>query len=102
MAQADWERTAQKAFSEVSDALAARHRASERLAAEEGRAASAASALSAAKSRHEAGLEGYMPVLDAERTLLSAQSAAIDARLARETGAVTLYKALGGGWEKRQ
>lgn len=101
IAQALWERAAQQAFAEVADALAVRHRAGERLAAEEGRAASAACALSAARSRHEAGLEGYLPVLDAERTLLSAQSAAIEAKLARETGAVTLYKALGGGWEKQ-
>jgi outer membrane protein TolC len=49
--------------------------------------------------RHGAGSEGFLAVLDAERTLATAdaQLAANDADLT--TRQIAVYKALGGGWE---
>lgn len=44
------------------------------------------------------GAADFTAVLDAERTLVSAETAADQARLSRFSSAVGLYRALGGGW----
>jgi len=41
-------------------------------------------------------------VLDAQRTLFSAQDQLAQLRLARLSDAVNLYKALGGGWSRQE
>lgn len=48
---------------------------------------------------YASGRQGYLPVLDADRTLIAAEQAvaAIDSKLASDQ--VTLFLALGGGWE---
>ena len=43
-------------------------------------------------------LEDFLSVLDAQRTLYSAQDQLAQARLARLQAAVTLFRVLGGGW----
>lgn len=50
--------------------------------------------------RYSAGAENFLAVLDAERTLSTAEAqlAASDAQLT--TNQITLFKALGGGWEQ--
>jgi outer membrane protein TolC len=40
-------------------------------------------------------------VLDAQRSLLAAETAVDQARLARFTASTALYRALGGGWDGR-
>jgi outer membrane protein TolC len=45
-------------------------------------------------------LTDTLPLLLAQQSLASAHSSYIDARLNRVLGAVALYKALGGGWQK--
>ena len=49
--------------------------------------------------RWRAGAESYVNVLDAQRTLLAAEAAIDQPRLARFTSATALYRALGGGWD---
>jgi outer membrane protein TolC len=44
-------------------------------------------------------LENFLSVLDAERNLLSAEQDLTGSSTAISTRLVTLYKALGGGWE---
>ncbi|HEX4943244.1 MAG TPA: efflux transporter outer membrane subunit [Usitatibacteraceae bacterium] len=51
--------------------------------------------------RYREGAENFFNVLDAQRTLLSAESAVDQARLARFAAATGLYRALGGGWDGR-
>jgi multidrug efflux system outer membrane protein len=41
-------------------------------------------------------------LLDAQRSLFSAQQAAVQANLARLQNQVTLYRVLGGGWTTNQ
>jgi len=41
----------------------------------------------------------YLDVLTAQRSLLNARDAEVQARLARLNAALSLYQALGGGWE---
>jgi multidrug efflux system outer membrane protein len=43
------------------------------------------------------GIDSYLSVLDAQRSLYTAQQGLITLRLARLTSQVTLYKVLGGG-----
>ncbi|MCS6457053.1 TolC family protein, partial [Burkholderia thailandensis] len=48
--------------------------------------------------RYKNGVDSYLSVLTAQTDLYSAQQTLINARLARWTNLVTLYRALGGGW----
>ncbi len=59
----------------------------------------AGKALDLARSRYRDGVEQFVTVLDAERTLLSAQQEAAQSATNVSTDIVALYKALGGGWE---
>jgi multidrug efflux system outer membrane protein len=50
-----------------------------------------------ASARYDSGIDDYLTVLDAQRSLYAAQQGLILARLAKLNNAVALYKALGGG-----
>jgi len=49
-------------------------------------------------ARYTRGVDSYLEVLDAQRSLYSAQQSLIGTRLARLSNSVTLYKTLGGSW----
>lgn len=51
-----------------------------------------------ARSRFQAGAIGFFEVLDIERSRLQAQDAAAEADTRQATAAVSLYRALAGGW----
>jgi NodT family efflux transporter outer membrane factor (OMF) lipoprotein len=55
-----------------------------------------------ARTQYKQGLIALLPVLDAERRVNDAQDALIRAKETRATAAVTLFKALGGGWTQVQ
>jgi len=57
------------------------------------------SALKIAKELYRAGAQSYLAVLDAETALYNAQDQLAQSRLNRALGFVSLYKALGGGWQ---
>lgn len=48
------------------------------------------------------GLGGFLDVLDAERSLLISESRLVESETAVSTSLVTLYVALGGGWEQAE
>jgi multidrug efflux system outer membrane protein len=48
-------------------------------------------------ARYEKGIDSYLGVLDAQRSLYSAQQGLISLRLARYANLGTLYTVLGGG-----
>lgn len=52
-----------------------------------------------ARDRYAAGLVDFTSVLDAQRSLLAFQDALAQSEGAVTTHLITLYKALGGGWE---
>jgi NodT family efflux transporter outer membrane factor (OMF) lipoprotein len=56
-------------------------------------------ALSLAQSRYQQGVADFLTVLDAERSLLAAQLQLADSTTTVSSNLVSLYKALGGGWE---
>ena len=52
-----------------------------------------------ARDRYTQGVEDFLNVLEAERSLLSAQQQLADSGTTVSSNLVQLYKALGGGWE---
>lgn len=63
---------------------------------------SAEKAAQLAKTRYEAGTSPYLDVIEANRTVLSVQRAAIQTSGQRLTATVSLIKAIGGGWDATQ
>jgi multidrug efflux system outer membrane protein len=59
----------------------------------------AARTLRLSELRYRQGADDITTVLDAQRTLFSAQDTLVQLRLARLTSALDLFKALGGGWQ---
>jgi NodT family efflux transporter outer membrane factor (OMF) lipoprotein len=58
-------------------------------------------ALDIANDLYAQGLVNFLNVLDAERALFAAEDQFIQSKATILTGLVSLYKALGGGWEAR-
>ena len=95
---AAYQNTLQTAFTEVSDALvnASQYREQETLA--QSREKIAANILKVAQNRYEAGYTSYLEVLDAQRSHNEASQTLVQTRQNTLTAAVSLFKALGGGW----
>ncbi len=96
---AQYEKSIQSAFREVADALAARTTLEEQLEAEGALVAAEQRRYGLADVRYRNGVESYLAVLTAQQDLYSAQQRILQSRLARLSNLITLYKALGGGWE---
>lgn len=99
-ALAMFEQTTLTALQETEIALSAYGRELDRGAALRRARDESAEAVRLARLRQQAGLDSFLTVLDAERTL-----AGLEAQLAQSEAAVTsnqiaLFKALGGGWER--
>jgi outer membrane protein, multidrug efflux system len=60
---------------------------------------SAESTWALARNQYDHGLTSFIQVLDAERTVLSDRQALVQADVQIVNDIVTLYRALGGGWE---
>lgn len=87
------------ALKEVEDALANTARDARQESAQHEILAEARRSLRLSELRYREGADGLLAVLDAQRTLFSAQDQLVQLRLARLSGAVDLYRALGGGWQ---
>jgi len=48
--------------------------------------------------RYRGGLDSYLQVLDAQRSLFTVQLSLAQLRLQERVAVVDLYRALGGGW----
>lgn len=94
---AQYEKAIQTAFREVADALALRGTLLEQLEAQESLEEAAAASYWLSDARYRNGIEGYLTVLDSQRSLYGARQGLIAIRLARLANLVTLYKVLGGG-----
>ncbi len=96
-ALAQYEKTVQVAFKEVSDALAARTTLNEQLQAVHAQVQAETERLRLADTRWRLGASAYLEVLDAQRSLYAAQTALIQAQAQLLVNQGTLYKVLGGG-----
>jgi multidrug efflux system outer membrane protein len=100
MAVAQYEKAIQSAFREVADALAARGTLDQQLAAQQSLVDALTVTNRLATARFEKGVDSYLGVLDAQRSLFSAQQGLVSLRLARIASQVRLYAVLGGGGEE--
>jgi multidrug efflux system outer membrane protein len=98
-ALARYEQVIAQAFREVEDALVAHRRAREALARQTEAVRASRAALDIAEQRYTSGLTSYLDVLDAQRTLLTAEVAESRTLLAQLVAVARLYRALGGGWD---
>jgi multidrug efflux system outer membrane protein len=97
----DYRNTVLNALAEVENALIA-YRTDQQAATDTaGTVQSAALSLHLASSRYQFGLDTYLPVLDANRTLVAARQQLAQADLSVADDIVTLYTALGGGWQTK-
>ena len=99
IAVAQYEKAIQGAFREVSDALAQRGTLGDQLAAQQSLLEATAKTYKLSNARYEKGIDIYLNVLDAQRSLYAAQQGLIAIRLARLSNQVRLYAVLGGGAE---
>jgi outer membrane protein, multidrug efflux system len=95
-ALAGYQKAIQNAFSEVRAALAAQTRERESYEAQRARAESLRQSLRLARLRYDNGIASQLDVIDAERGLLAAQSARIEALRAHRSAIADLFRALGG------
>jgi len=97
IAVARYEKGIQQAFAEVSNALALRQTLVSQREAQEALVTSLEDTYRLSDARYKAGIDGYLGVLVAQRTLFTAQQVLVAVRLAEQANLVTLYKVLGGG-----
>ncbi len=94
-----YEKTIQTAFREVADALAERATLAERLDARRQQVEATRAAFRLAEARYKGGVDSFLGLLDAQRSLYLAEQELIVVRLADAANRVALYKVLGGGWQ---
>ncbi|WP_033567745.1 efflux transporter outer membrane subunit [Dickeya undicola] len=94
---ASYEKTLQTAFREVADALARKGTIDEQQAAQRDYVAAAERSYQLASNRYRAGVDTYLNVLDAQRTLYSARQSLLSLEQSRLDNLITLYNVLGGG-----
>jgi multidrug efflux system outer membrane protein len=97
IAIADYERTVQVAFQEVSNTLAGRRLLAEQVAAQERGTVAQRQIAALARTRYLEGVVSYIEVLDAERNLFASEQALLQLRRIEADNLVALYIALGGG-----
>lgn len=93
---AQYEKTIQTAFREVSDALARRGTIDAQMRAQMDLVAAARDAFNLSEARFRGGIDPYLNTLLAQRTLYSAQQSLARTRLQRATNLADLYRTLGG------
>jgi outer membrane protein, multidrug efflux system len=94
---ANYEKTIQTAFRDVSDALSNQQWLTEQLRVQQATLAAETERARLATLRYNAGSAPYLDVLDAERDVLSAEQQVVQVRRELLSSRVRLYEALGGG-----
>ena len=97
IALAQYEKAIQAAFREVADALAVEGTVEDQLAAQQSLVNAVAETYRLSDLRYIKGVDSYLGVLDAQRSLRVAEQVLIALRLARIANQVRLYAVLGGG-----
>jgi multidrug efflux system outer membrane protein len=94
---AQYEKVIQTSFREVADALAVRGTVNQQIAAQQSLVDAFAETYRLSNARYTKGIDSYLSVLDAQRSLYGAQQGLISLHLARLVNQVIFYKVLGGG-----
>jgi NodT family efflux transporter outer membrane factor (OMF) lipoprotein len=90
------------AFSEVENALVTIRALDTQYALQKIQVEQADKAFRIVSARYKGGSDDLITLLDAQRTLFDAEDALGQLRLQQLQAIVTLYKALGGGWQQKQ
>ena len=94
-----YQQTVQQAVREVADSLVNSRKLAELRIQQERLVESLRAAVDLADLRYRGGVASYLEYLDSERQLLGAQLLLVQIRRQELTNVVTLYRALGGGWQ---
>jgi multidrug efflux system outer membrane protein len=94
-----YRKTVQEAFREVADSLVNGRKLAELRVEQERLVDSLQQAVELSDLRYRGGVASYLDYLDSERQLLDAQVLLVQIRREELTNVVTLYQALGGGWQ---
>jgi multidrug efflux system outer membrane protein len=97
LAVTQYEKSIQSAFREVADALAVRGTVNEQVAAQESLVHAVAATHRLSMARYDKGIDSYLSVLDAQRSLYRAQQGLVLLKFAKLVNQVHLYAVLGGG-----
>ncbi|NLH15353.1 MAG: efflux transporter outer membrane subunit [Phycisphaerae bacterium] len=95
--QAQYEQSIQRAFKEVADALAVQGTVEEQIVAQQSFVHAVAETYRLSNVRYIGGIESFLSVIDAQRSLYAAEQRLIALRQTRLANQVVLYAALGGG-----
>ena len=98
-ALARYEKTVLEAFEEVQNALVNFNREEQRRVKLRRAARSSVESAVLARQRFDAGVDGFLDVLDAERTQLEAENSLAISETTAALDLIAIYKALGGGWQ---
>lgn len=98
-ALANYDKTVQTAFREVADGLAGLRAARDSLLEQESLVASLQDAVRLSDMRYKGGVTSYLEYLDTERQFFDAVNGLARARRDVLIARLSLYKALGGGWQ---
>ncbi len=99
---AQYEQTIQTSFRDVANVLAVRGTVDDQVNAQQSLVDSVAQTHKLSQARYLKGVDNYLSVLDAQRSLYTAQQQLVTLRLAKSINQVQLYAALGGGWQELQ
>ena len=94
----NYQRTIYRALGEVADALAGYRRTGEQRAQQEQLVAALRDARRLSTDRYQGGVDSYLQVLDAERSLFRGELDLATLQRLELESIVELYRALGGGW----
>lgn len=94
-----FEKTVLLSLEEVDNSMSALTREGERHARLHAAAEASARASNLAQLRYEVGSDSFLDVLDAQRTQLQAEDLLAQSETDLALDVVSLYKALGGGWQ---
>jgi len=95
----EYEKVIQTAFREVADALAVQGTINQQVSAQQSLVGAVAETYRLSNKRYTMGIDSYLGVLDAHRSLYVQQRVLISLRLARLANEVRIYAVLGGGGE---
>jgi NodT family efflux transporter outer membrane factor (OMF) lipoprotein len=93
-----YEKAVLTAVEEVENALSAQSREQRRLEFLRTSVGAHRRALDLAMDRYTSGLENFLSVLDAQRTLYAAEDTFVQSETNTVVSMIAVYKALGGGW----
>ena len=93
-----YEKTVRAALRDAEDGLIAYQKTSQQCSVQRVRVEAERKVLRLSEARYEGGVADYLEVLDAQRSLFSAELDEVQTIAGQMVSLIQLYKALGGGW----